>query len=197
MSRLRKLGVLSISCALLGVMVHESIHYHRYGHLVPPGLHADIVVSIRDDLLGFEGNAKIYDAKVTNYGILPASMTVCDYQDSGSPETMVAHFVERWDQHTAKWIIASELGGYGSRLFCRLSFEVTETHLVQRRMWPGESIRVGQVDPVRGGSYVKDDLRFIVFPHADGNPNTALSTPAFRLDKQKPSKGHRSFQIRQ
>jgi hypothetical protein len=53
--------------------------------IVSLGLHADAVVTISGDVLGVEGIAKIYDGRLTNYGILPATVTFCDYTDSVYP----------------------------------------------------------------------------------------------------------------
>ena len=65
--------------AVLGCIVIEVIHIHRYGHPAPFGLHGDVTVTKTDDLLGVKGTANIYRAHFTNYGPFPISLTVCDY----------------------------------------------------------------------------------------------------------------------
>jgi hypothetical protein len=192
MGLLRKIGVFLVATALLAIVIQESIHFYRDGHLASPGLHADIFVTTRVDLLGIEGTTKIYDARLTNYGILPATMTVCDYLDSGSKDMMVSYIVERWDSQLGGWKMVAEWDDYGSRLFCRPSFEVTETHLFRRRLWPGQSIRVGQViPPERDGFQVGDYGRVTIFLRADGHRNESVSTPAFRIEQQKKNQGMR------
>jgi hypothetical protein len=50
------------------------------------------------------------------------------------------YIVERRTPQVGSWQYVREWDGYGSRLFCRPSFEVTETHRVPRRLWPGQTI---------------------------------------------------------
>jgi len=189
MSRIRKAGILLAICCFLGFTLQELNHFCHYGHLVLFGLHADVVVSTSDELLGVDGTGKIYHASVTNYGILPTAMVVCDYQDSGIHETMVNYIVERWDRQSGRWKSVPEWDDYGSRLFCRPSFEVTETHRIRLRLWPGQRIRVGEGVPAqRGGFHVGDDGRFTIFLQADGNGSNVISPTAFRVDQQ-PKKG--------
>ena len=175
---------------VFGFVLHESIHFLRYGHLAPLALHADTILTTQSNLLGIEGVAKIYDARLTNYGILPATITVCDYLDyAGSHKTMVAYLVERWDKQLLKWSAVPEWDDFGSRVFCRPSFEVTETHLVRRLIWPGQSICVGQVvPPERNGFHIGDDGRFTIFTGMDGDRDNAVSTAPFRVEQQIKTK---------
>ena len=82
-------------------------------------LHADVFIVTSDDVLGVEGIAKIYRARLTNYGILPATIVVCDYLVSSAPDTDLNYVVERWNQQPVKWILVPEWDFYGCRLFCR------------------------------------------------------------------------------
>ena len=117
MNNLRKVGVFLIATSSLGFIVHESIHFFRFGHLAPMGLHADVVVTTSSELLGVDGLAKIYDARLTDYGVFPATITVCDYLDYASlHDTMVAYYVERRDPQLGRWNVVTEWGAYGSRL---------------------------------------------------------------------------------
>jgi hypothetical protein len=96
MTLLRRAGFSLVAVVLAAFMVHELRHLYRFGHFVPLGLHVDVVVTTSNDLLGVEGTAKIYDGSLTNYGILPAAVTVCDYLDwTSSHQTMVNYIVER------------------------------------------------------------------------------------------------------
>ena len=170
---------------LIAFTTHQLSHIYYYGHLAPLGLHADTIVINRSDLIGIEGIATVYHAKLTNYGISPTMMTVCDYMGAGMHETMINYIVERREPQSDRWRLVPEWDGYGSRLFCRPSFEVAETHLVRRRLWPGQSIRMGEVIPAeRPGFHVGDDGRFTIFLGADGNWKVALSTAPFRVEQQ-------------
>jgi len=58
MSRIQKAAVVFVVLLFLGVFLHELRHFHRYGHFAPLGLHADVTVATRNDVLGVEGTAK-------------------------------------------------------------------------------------------------------------------------------------------
>jgi hypothetical protein len=163
--------------------IHESIHFYRFRHFAPLGLHADVEVSTESNLLGIRGLANFYNARLTNYGVLPITMIGCDYINwAGAHDTMVAYAVERWDAQMNTWKEVPEWDD--SRLFCRPAFEVVETHLIRRRLWPGQSLRVGGVMPAeRGGFHQGDSGRFTIFLDAVHNSNIATSTAAFRIDR--------------
>ena len=185
MSRVQKAGLTLVALFFLVLFLHELRHFYRYGHLVPFGLHADVSITTSNDVLGVEGLAKIYDARLTNYGILPNTIVVCDYRVAGAPDTAVNYVVERWDRQSREWMLVPEWDFYGYRLFCRPVFEVTEEHLASRRLWPGQSIRVGEGIPAQmGGFHIGDDGRFTIFLDADGKKTNAISTATFRVDQQ-------------
>jgi len=185
MNHIRKAAVILITFLFLGLLLHELSHLYRYGHLVPLGLHADVHITTSDDLLGVDGTAKIYDARLTNYGIFPSGLVVCDYFVAGAAGTSINYVVERWDRQSSRWELVPEWDLYGYRLFCRPAFEVSEEHLARRRLWPGQSIGVGEGIPAQmGGFHVGDDGRFTIFLDADGNKSNAISTAIFRVDQQ-------------
>jgi hypothetical protein len=185
MSRIQKAGLTLVALFLGGLFLHELWHFYRYGHLAPFRLHADVSVTTSDDVLGVEGIAKVYDARLTNYGIFSSTIVVCDYRVAGAPATDVNYVVERWDRQSAEWRLVPEWDFYGYRLFCRPVFEVSEEHLARRRLWPGQSIRVGGGIPAQmGGFHLGDDGRFTIFLDADGNRTNAISTAIFRVDQQ-------------
>jgi hypothetical protein len=185
MSRIQKAGLTLFALFFVLLFLHELWHFNRYGHFVPFGLHADVSIATSDDVLGVEGIAKIYRARLTNYGILPSTIVVCAYRVAGAPDTEVNYVVERWDRQSREWRLVPEWDFYGYRLFCRPVFEVSEEHLVRWRLWPGQSIRVGEGIPAQmGGFHVGDDGRFTIFLDADGNKTNAISTAIFRADQQ-------------
>jgi hypothetical protein len=184
-------GILKAGVAVAGTLVtvaviHEMRHFRRYGHFGPLGLHADFTVTTSRDILGVRGTATIYQARLTNYGTFPAAIVVCDYLDYASMhQTMVNYVVERRRSFDA-WEAVPEWSEFGTRLFCRPSFEVTETHLVRRRLWPGRSVELGWAVPSQSGFRVGDNGRFTVFPQADGNFRDSLSTVSFYVGEPKP-----------
>ena len=185
MSRVQKAGLTLVALLFIGLFLHELRHFYRYGHFVPFGLHADVSITTSDDVLGVEGIAKIYDARLTNYSIVPNTIVVCDYRIAGAPATAVNYVVERWDRQSREWRLVPEWDFYGYRLFCRPVFETSEEHLARRRLWPGQSIRIGGGVPAQmGGFDVGDDGRFTTFLDADGNKSNSISTAIFRVDQQ-------------
>jgi hypothetical protein len=185
MSRVQKAGLTLVALLFVGLFLNELRHFYRYGHLVPFGLHADVSITTSDDVLGVEGIARIYDARLTNYGIFPNTIIVCDYRGAGAPATAVNYVVERWDRRPREWRLVPEWDFYGYRLFCRPAFETSEEHLARRRLWPGQSIRVGGGVPAQmGGFHVGDDGRFTIFLDADDNKTNSISTAIFRVDQQ-------------
>lgn len=181
---LRNTTALIVGFVFSSISVVEVVHFHRFGHLVSLGLHADWVATESSDILAVNGKAKIYDAKLSNFGLLPITMTVCEYTSNSVRSIMVNYVVERRMSPTGPWELVPEWDDYGSRLFCVASFEITETHRAPRRIWPGRSLQVGQVVPAQSGFRTNDDGRFTVFLRADGNASDSISTVPFHVDKQ-------------
>jgi hypothetical protein len=185
MTRVQKVGLPFAALFFVGLAVPELRHFHRYGHFVPFGLYADVSINTSDDVIGVDGVAKIYDARLTNYGIFPITIVVCDYRITGVPATALNYIVERWDLQSRELRLVPEWDSYGNRLFCRPVFEVEDEHLARRRLWPFQSIQVGGGIPGQmGGFHIGDSGRFTIFLSADGNKNHAISTSIFRVDQQ-------------
>jgi hypothetical protein len=186
MNLARKAGLLVTMLAFVAFICYEMNHFHRFGHYVPLGLHVEVVVTTSKELLGVDGTGKIYNASLTNYGVLPAALTVCDYLDwTSRHQTMVNYIVEKRTPQIGSWEFVREWDDYGRRLFCRPSFEVTQTHLVRRRLWPGQTYGIGEGVPAQmGGFHIGDEGRFTVFLNADNDKNHAISTAVFRVDQE-------------
>jgi hypothetical protein len=185
MSRIQKAAVAFVVLLFLVFFLHELRHFYRYGHFAPLGLHADVMVATSNDVLGVEGTAKIYRAQLTNYGLFPANVLVCSERVAGAPTIEVNYVVERRDRQSGDWRAVPEWDFVGYRLFCGPVFEVTDQHVVPLRLWPGQSIRVGEGIPAQlGGFHVGDDGRFTIFLDADRNKNRAISTTVFRVDQE-------------
>lgn len=190
MSRSQKAGIISVAIMCLGFSLHELRHFQRYGHIAPLGLHVDVSVATSNEVLGVEGIAKIYRARLTNYGIIPSSLRVCSERIVGVPAIDLNYIVERWDRQSGSWRAVPEWDFGGYRLFCRPVFEVTDQHVVSQRLWPGQSLYVGEGIPGQlGGFQIGDEGRFTVLLNADGDKTHATSTSAFLVD-QEPRKRH-------
>jgi hypothetical protein len=181
MGRVQKTGVLLLMCFVTVLLLHEVIHLDRYGHLVRFGLHADLVVSKGD--VGLEGISKLYEARLTNYGLVPVKVTACDFTtDASAHGTKVAYTVEQWDSRQNKWKPVE----HGEPPFCR-SYplgSISEARLFSAVLWPGQSIATGKEAPAARGSFeIGDYARFLVFTGKQGDWTNAFPTPAFRIDE--------------
>jgi hypothetical protein len=193
MSRLQKPGFLLIALVSLGVALHELNHYYRYGHLAPFALHADVAVRKGD--IGIEGISKLYEARVTNYGLYPVKVTACDFiSDASAHGTMVAYAVERWNRQMGKWETAVV---WDESRFCRpYPLGIAQSHLSPKMLWPGQSIWTGEeATAAREGFQVGDSARFSVFFGEAGDWRTALPTSAFRIE-ERPKFEEVPFRVR-
>jgi hypothetical protein len=189
MSRIQNTVIAFVALFLLALLLLELRHFHQYGHFAPLGLHADVTVTTSNDVIGVDGTAKIYQAQLTNFGLLPVTVLICRERVAGAPTTEVNYIVERWDHQAGDWRAVPEWDFGGYRLFCCPVFEVTEQHVAPLRLWPGQTVRVGEGIPGQlGGFRVGDNGRFTIFLNADGNKNTAISTRAFRVDQEMSKK---------
>jgi hypothetical protein len=180
MGRVQKAGALFLMCFVAFLLLHELNHFHRYGHLVRFVLHADLVVSKGD--IGMEGITKLYEARLTNYGLLPAKVTACDFTtDASAHGTKVAYAVEKWNSRQNKW----KTDEYGEPTFCRpYPLGISEARLFSVLLWPGQSIATGkEATAARRGFQIGDYARFSVFPGKTWDWRSAFPTPAFRIDE--------------
>jgi hypothetical protein len=186
MKRIQRASILFAVLLLLGLFLEKLWHFHRYGHFAPFGLHADVTVVVSNDVLGVNGTAKIYKARLTNFGFLPVTFRVCSERVASTPTIEVNYVVERWDRRLGDWTAVPEWDFGGYRLFCRPVFESTDEHVVPMRLWPGQSVRVGECIPAElgGGFHPGDDGRFTIFLNADGNKKSSISTRVFRLNSK-------------
>jgi hypothetical protein len=181
MNTVQKVAVSIIAVASVGLMILESIHFYRYGHVVRPALHADVLVWKGD--IGIEGISKLYEAQLTNYAPFPVKVEECDFiSDASAPGTMVAYAVERWDRQSGKWAKVVE---WDESSFCRpYPLGIAKAHLISKYLWPGQSISTGEeATAARRGFDLGDSARFSVFYGAAGNWKSSLPTGAFRIDE--------------
>jgi hypothetical protein len=181
MGRVQKVGVLLLMFFGAVLASLELNHLDRYGHLVGFGLHADLVVSKGD--IGLEGITRLYEGRLTNYGLLPVKVTACDFTTHASAhETKVAYVVERWQGSQNKWKTVD----YGESTFCRpypLGI-ISEAHLSSVLLWPGQSIAMDkEATGARGGFQLGDYARLSVFLGKTGDWRKAFSTSAFHIDE--------------
>jgi hypothetical protein len=177
----RKLAMIAAALLIVGISLHERYHLTRYGHLAPFGLHSDFVVRKSD--IGIPGISKLYEARLTNYGIAPVKVTACDFlSDASEHGTMVAFLVERWNPRSRGW---ETVVAYDSPSSCGPSpLAIAQAHLISKRLWPGQSISTGdEATAARDAFAIGDKARFVVLDDYTGSHRAAFPTAAFAIDE--------------
>jgi hypothetical protein len=176
-----KLAITATLFVVLGFSLYEFYHLARYGHLAPLGLHSDIVVRRGD--IGIPGISKLYEARLTNYGVRPVKVMACDFiSDAFERGRIVAYAIERWNPLSRVW---DTVIGYDQSAFCRpYPLGIAEAHLVSKRLWPGQSISTGDDATAARDTFVLGDkARFIVLGDGAGHRETAFPTTLFPIDE--------------
>jgi hypothetical protein len=177
MKLLGKIGVLFVSIVVFAWLLVELEHWRRFGHFAPLGLHADVLVRKAD--YGIPGISNAYVARLTNFGIVPVRMTVCDFQsDDSSHGTLVGSRLEKWDSAGKVWRSVYRAGDASS---CHpYPLGMVETHVVSRELWPGHSVSAGEgAYAAFDGLAIGDKVRFVILPGS----GRAISTAAFSIDE--------------
>jgi hypothetical protein len=177
MRRSGRIALIIGMISVLPISLLELGHLVRFGHFFPFGLHADVVVRKAD--YGIDGVTKAYEAKLTNYGITPAWITACDFVDDVmSHGTLVRATVEKWDGSARKW---ENIFKGDTSAFCRpYPTGMIETHVISKRLWPGQSISTGEeATAARNVFAIGDTARFRVF----AGETRAFPTAAFSIDE--------------
>jgi hypothetical protein len=180
---LKKAGMLVVSILVLVFCLLEVVHLTRFGHFLPIGPHADVLVTNAD--FGIPGISKVYRAKLTNFGIVPVKITVCDYIDDGMRHrTQVGWAVEKWDTLTKRWRNVFE--NVDNLRWCQPSpLSIVDGHIVTKRLWLGQSVEGGEGAIAASDVFaIGDNARFVVF---QGN-GRFFRTASFSIDE------HRTFQ---
>lgn len=181
MARARKFTLLAAVLFTLVVSTPQLLHLLRFGHLCGFGLHADVVVRHAD--YGIDGITKVYEGKLTNYGIIPAKVTVCDFvDDTMSHGSVIGYAVEKWDGSAARW---ESIVKIDQSTFCHpYPLGMVETHIVVKRLWPGQTFSTGEeATAARDAFAVGDTARFVIL----AGQGLAFPTPAFSIDEHSKS----------
>ena len=169
----KKTAFILVCFLILAYCVLELVHVFRFGHFAPMGLHADVTVTKAD--YGIPGNSKAYEAKLTNFGIAPETVTVCDFiDDSMSHGTEVGNSIEKWDPNSKKWEdIFKDLD---KSSWCRPSpLAIVKAQVTTKKLWPLQSVSGGEVAVAGYDIFaIGDKARFVIFP---GNRTAIPSTP--------------------
>jgi hypothetical protein len=162
------------------VLVHWC-HFSIHSHGAPLGLHADVIV--RNASIGIPGITKMYEATLTNYGVLPVAVTRCEFlDDTFSPGTMIAYSVERWSNSSGHWETVVNMN---SRNFCKpYPLGIVKARLATRWLWLGQTLTTGEEataarNPIEKG----DSARFVVYLRTGDTNSTSIQTAVFPIDE--------------
>ena len=155
-------SALLVSILALAFAFVEIRHYMAFGHFAPLGLHADVLVRKAD--YGIPGISKTYEPRLTNFGIAPVKITVCDFtSDDSSHGTLVGSRAEKWDPVAKQWRSVLMTGDTFS---CHPSpLGMMEAHVVSKELWPGQSVSAGEgAYAVFDGIAIGVKVRFVILP---------------------------------
>ncbi len=174
----------------------EFAHRLTFGHLVPYGLHVDVLSE--EVSIGIPGQKKMYRAELSNFTLWPARLDACDYvTDAFGHGTEYPYAVQRWDNNSNGWQTIVEVNGEG---FCQVNpLSTIETHLRSKLLWPGMSVGVmeGEATGARARFQKGDLARFMVFRTVgkDLGWKTAVASKPFVIEDDVP-KDAGSFQVK-
>jgi hypothetical protein len=167
-----------VACASVAVLGFAIATLH---HTSANQLRAKVLTRSED--IGIAGITKMYEATLTNRGFLPARVTQCDFiDDTGSPGTMVAYAVQRWNDSLKQWDMVVE---FGKSQFCKpYPLGIVNAKLVNRWLWPGQSLSTGEeATAARGGFAMGDHARFVIFVGAAGDYDSSVATADVTIDE--------------
>jgi hypothetical protein len=159
----------------------ELIHHRDWP--LRDGLHVDVV--IYDSPL-IPGQTKMYQAKLTNFTLLPVSLDSCSFlTDTLNTGTDYPYCVQRWDTTQVAWQTIAEPSRQD---FCADFLGRGSSRIDSSIFWPGMSVDVmdgeatGAMDPFSKG----DSARFVVFRHIGERVDwgTAIASEPFQIQDQ-------------
>jgi hypothetical protein len=176
--RIAKIAALVlVSFVVLACSMIEVGHVLRFGHFAPLGLHADVIVRKVD--YGIPGISKAYEPRLSNFGIAPETVTVCEVRedwDSASYVMEVNTSIERWDPNSMKW----------EDIFRDIDKSSWCPHVTTKRLLPLQGISGGEVTAATYDAFaIGDAARFVVFP---GNRKPVPTTPVL-IDEHSTAPG--------
>jgi hypothetical protein len=72
-----RIVVLTLVSIAVGTAYLEFAHRYNFGHLVPYGLHVDVLSE--EVSIGIPGQKKMYRAELSNFTFWPTKLDACDY----------------------------------------------------------------------------------------------------------------------
>jgi hypothetical protein len=141
------------------------------------GLHADVTVRKAD--YGIPGISKVYEPRLSNFGITPKTVVVCRVQedwDSASFVIEVDNSIEKWNPNSKQW--ENIFRGTDKSFGC--------PYPTAKRLWPLQSVSGGKVAAAGYDTFkIGDNARFVVFP----GDRRAIPTAPFLIDEHQTAEG--------
>lgn len=141
MRKTKKVAFVLISSLLLAFAMLEIMHVFRFGHFAPLSLHADVIVRKED--YGIPGISKVYEPRLSNFGLAPETVMVCKVRedwDSMSYVIEVGNSIEKWDSNRMQW--EDVFRDRGKSSVC--------LNPTTKRLWPLQSVSGGEVAVAAG-----------------------------------------------
>lgn len=169
---------LSLSVVAVGLTTASLLLVPRLGASV---LVASWTASPGD--IGIPGITKTYKATLTNSGLFPVRITVCDYMtDAAESEQRFADSIERWDRSRGRW---QHFWGIPRQDFCNPSslVGVISPKTKMRLLWPRQSITNPFIAiQASDGLQLNDSLRFTITPFFE-QADIVIVTTSFKVDE--------------
>lgn len=185
--------VLTMLAAAGGLMRFHQDHTSAFGHAPSLGLHADIIQT--QVSIGIPGISKMYQAILSNYGLLPETVLVCEYvTDAFEKGIDVAYKIERWNAKSGAWETLINTNGPD---FCKpYPTGIVKGRITGRWLWPGQSLSTAtEATAARVGLAKGDSVRFAMFLRSGEANSDALPTSAFQID-ESPIDGTVPYRVR-
>jgi hypothetical protein len=176
MSKRLRAALLLIAAILVSVMgLVEVRHRVIFGHFAPLTLHADVSVANGD--IGIPGITKLYDAHVTNFGILPRRIERCEFvTDAFAPGVSVGYRLQQWDIALRRWQTILDAASE----YCRpYPLGIIQSRLTSKLLWPGQTLSIGEEATGARRSLKGQTMRFAVVANGREFP-----TASFVIDEQ-------------
>lgn len=183
MRLVKKAALVLLSFLLLACSTPEIGHVLRFGHFAPLGRHADVIVRKAD--YGIPGISRVYEPRLSNFGIAPETVIACEVRedwDSMSYVTEVPNSIEKWNSDLKKWAdIFKDIDKFSSFI-----------HIKTKKLWPLQSVYGGEVAMAGYDSFaVGDKARFVMF----SGDHKAIPTTPILIDEH-PTVAGIPFRVR-
>jgi hypothetical protein len=176
MSKRLRAALLLLAAILVSVIgVVEVRHLVIFAHFAPLTLHADVSVANGD--IGIPGITKLYDAHVTNFGILPRRIERCEFvTDAFAPSVTVGYRLQQWDMASRHWQTVLDAASE----YCRpYPLGIIKARLTSKLLWPGQTLSTAEEATGARGNLKGQTMRFAVVANSREFP-----TSSFVIDEQ-------------